>query len=235
MQEYRFLPQYIARLWIRQLLVILVFLGPAPLYFAWKGRLADNFPILAALGVLAAAIAYLSVKPTQERLSTFRIHLDHQAIGRTGAGLPEIFLRFDEVTRITEFEGRGMVVHSADAARNLSLPAKLEGYSEIRARLALLRNIEVPPGGQRAFARLYWPFWFLAVAAMVYASLLPNPWAMAVSSAILLAVTIWSFVGIARNPALAAQFPRLRWVLLPIALVFALRLVAAVLALVPVR
>lgn len=142
MQEYRLTPAFFEGYRRRQIAVRLiiagVLVGVLFLMAPWK--------IVLPVALLLLGVLLFGSKGTQRAMersyATLRITIDTQGIGAVQDGLPEVHLRWEEIVRVVETEGSGLTVFTAQPLRRIGLPATLENYSEARARIALVKEIQ---------------------------------------------------------------------------------------------
>ncbi len=104
---------------------------------------------LGVLGVLGLGAMGLSVRDglrkaearLEEHFRTYKLELGEEGLVHRSAVLPEQRLGRGEVTLIEESPGLGLVVWGTRAGASLVLSPNLEGYEEIRARLAGWREV----------------------------------------------------------------------------------------------
>ena len=125
--------------------------GPAIwIGIAWARRLGDDwsslFFVLPAV-VVAALIGFivgarLALQRIQRSWASYRLILADDSITRLQDGYPNLTIRTSEISKITETEGRGLVVHSVTPRTYIGVPFALEGFSDVRSALAAMHAIE---------------------------------------------------------------------------------------------
>ncbi len=182
MQEYRLTPAFFKGFKRRQLAARLivpgVIVGFLFLMAPWKLVLPIALLLLALL-----LFSGKSMEGAWERsYSTLRITIDTQGIGAVQEGLPEVYLRWEEIVRVVETEGSGLTVFGAQPLQRIGLPVTLENYAEARARIALVKEIQQ----RRRFA---------GVLAMLGRILLLVVYVALIAGALFPAVNLWLKLG----------------------------------------
>jgi uncharacterized membrane protein YfcA len=144
--EHKLTEAYITGVLRKSLRLTLPLMGGAILA-GWYAAGADTDPtVMGIFGLIVAVVLALSMRQNLRRqraqLRTLRIGVDETALTRTQEGLTPLTIRFAEITRLAEVPGKGLIVRGQGAERVLFLPVELEGFDELRARLATVRPIE---------------------------------------------------------------------------------------------
>lgn len=83
-----------------------------------------------------------SVRTTRRHLadvySSFELSFESECVTRKQKNTSTISLPCSQISRIEEFQGKGLRICAQDRARNIWVPRELDGYEQLKAELSLL-------------------------------------------------------------------------------------------------
>src|ERR1041385_2161164 len=108
-----------------------------PWIFSDSGFVFPYFWSFVMWPIIMIATGYQHVASLRIRVTDYTIGSIHKDTWQS------TFLHIDDVVRIEEKPGKGLVVRSCGSARHVDVPEEIEGSAEVRAKLAKWRPIEV--------------------------------------------------------------------------------------------
>lgn len=168
-----------------------------------------NLVFLAFVAAIVPFSLWRGVSRQKRLYRTFCVEVLDDRIVRTQESLPRLEIAFSEITRLEEVPGQVLTVRTADAQRMIFLPATLERFEELKARLAAVRPIETKPR-RSALPPLY------AVAAVpligfvvVYRS--NSPSLVLPAGAAVIGTLVCCSVMTVRSPHVDARIKKVAW------------------------
>ena len=170
---------------------VLVLCLAAGLAIAWLGD-APRLVACAVYAVLALPIAMplVSIRRYKDRWRHLELLIDGDRIQQCERGRVTLSLERDEITRIIETRAGGIAIQTADPRRALWIPALMNGYAELRARLAEWAPLEEEELDRRmvnGHSRIQW------LIALYPAALLTRSAAVAIPLAIVMGAYVVRF------------------------------------------
>ena len=188
--------------WIRLLLWGAAFTLSGVTVFAVYGadsaRPQLNIALTWLAGVIVAGtiigvhfVAYLHGIETAGKDVAFE--LTDQALVRRRSGWPEVRIGLPEIRALYEHAG-GLVVESVEPTRRIAIPARVEGFADLRAELAKHCSVIIARGRSVA------GFSFLVIEFICWGIVLgaKNFRAQALAAAVALIVMAWKSMGLIR-------------------------------------
>ena len=162
---------------------------------------------------------YRALSLQREQWASFRLVLEGDALTRHVAKLPPLTFRREELTRLEEIAGAGLVLRSRSQGAVLVVPVALVGYGELRAALADWRDIE-STSFKRAAARGWTKLLGIAGGVLLAFGIVigvNDARIVTPVGAIVVGILLWSHVSIRRNPQIDERTkPRAWLILLPV-------------------
>jgi hypothetical protein len=199
----------------------------AGLYLALRNDLASpNAMITLAIDIPLFAVLILfvlrrGIKLQREAWASYRLTIDQDTITRQQARLPDLTLRRDQITRIEELPGSGLLIRTTEPRIYISVPLGLTGYADIQAHLASWQPISV--SAYKTPLRLFLLCLGLAmapIAALVIVVISDSLPLVVAAGLVLVGIMGWSLIAIQRSPNVDPRRKRWIWlgllVLLPV-------------------
>jgi len=182
MQEFRLdpaaFPAFRTQLIIQVLFRFLILYGALAVFaYAIMGleslkRMGVFYSVIAVATIVYSI--YLAVRRNLEAWKTFSVSVDENGtITRRTAGLADLTLTADQITRIEESSGQGVSVRTQDASRFIFASIHLRDYNTFLARLRELRPVAVKEVQIRS------PFSLLLLLGVLAGILVPMYFALA--------------------------------------------------------
>lgn len=192
--------------WLWRILPFSLIIYAILMYFMAYRRLAEDENVLLLIlfpsALMVAGLAWFISKSLQRHRKaweSFELFVDGDRMGRGERLNPEVEIRKEEVSSISENTAGDIYVLAEGENRHLVVPKDLEGREEVRAMLAEWGEIQQITGGNEQKARLLRyavAIGFIGVTAITYFG--ENPWLVLPAAIILTAALIW-FVLAARK------------------------------------
>jgi hypothetical protein len=193
---------------------------------AWVALLNDESPLPAWILIITIVITLIGLiigigvglRRVQRTWASYRLILDENSVRRVQDGYPEVTIQSSEISKITETEERGIVVHSIRPYTYIGIPRAVEEYSEIRADLAKKHAIESMSRARGKIMQvLTLATGLLAPAALWIIFLAKNKYVIVVTGSLLFIALLVSVVVILRSGSTSKQAKRISWLtLLPL-------------------
>ncbi len=170
----------------------------------------DNSGVYVVIAILVACSlgvgAVLAWRRQRASFATWQLSVDGTNLTRRQAKFPDITIAKDEITKITEAPGTGLVVQTESMSVQIGIPDTTENYQDVRAVLSGWTEIQVEPSS-KALGRklLMFAFWLLMLGSMLMIPIATNP---ALVLGVGFPVTLYllvSFVLTQRNPHLSRK------------------------------
>jgi lysylphosphatidylglycerol synthetase-like protein (DUF2156 family) len=150
----------------------------------------------------------IGLRRVQRSWESYRLILDENSIRRVQEGYPEITIQSSEISRITEAEGRGLIVHSVKPYTDIGIPRAVQEYAEIRADLEKKHAIERISGARgKAMAALVIAIGLLTPVALLIIFLATNK----LIGTLLFSWLLASVVIVQRSGSASKQAKRISW------------------------
>jgi len=101
---------------------------------SWLEPFVLFFVVVAALIGLSFGVA-LGSRRVQRSWASYRLILAENSIKRVQDGYPDVIILNNEISKITETERRGLVVHSVTPYTYIGIPLAIQEYSKVRSEL----------------------------------------------------------------------------------------------------
>jgi hypothetical protein len=217
MHEYRLSPQFFSQLRRR----ILIFTPPILLIaliggFWVGGRGANSItPLLITIPLLLIVMVFSitwSLRQQKKHWSTYRLIVDDTSLKKVQDGLPDISISFAEISKITDYPKRGLLIQALAPPRQIYTPATLEDYNQLRTDLANRHPFESVQKTQAKWMQLTPLLGLLigliGIVLFVTTFKSSNPFISTVTGIFLFAFLVLGFVVIQRS----AQVPKIiKW------------------------
>ena len=114
----------------------------------WMGH-APRWLLCAVYGLLMflSAASFRGLGRWKDQWRSYELILDGDRIQRVEHGVVTLTLQKGEVTRLLERRDAGMTICTQDPRRSIWVPSVLNGYEDLRARLAAWGPVAEPPQG----------------------------------------------------------------------------------------
>jgi uncharacterized membrane protein len=157
--------------------------------------------VLVVFIVIGVRIFRQSKRQLVGRWSSYELWVDSDAITRRQEGFEPLRVRFDEITRVTEYRSHGMQIYSAASPSGLHVSGEIDGYDQVRELLASRHPIErldnrVSPALKAVMVMV---LTLAAFATLVYVS---NPVVIVPVGLAVAAYSIWALLRFRSDPAL---------------------------------
>ncbi len=227
MREYKLSPAFFSQMRKRILIfgVPLMVLTASAVVWISAARIAREgngsyltSPVFFTVVILGAIVIGFSIRRSlqeQQRLwSSYRLILDENSVKRTQAGLPELVINYDEISRITEAPGAGLDIQTSKISRLIGVPGTLEDYSLFRLELAKRHAIECLPGSRAKWIPvLLIVMGLLPAAGFMIIFLAGNRFVSWITGILLFAVILASFLTIQRSTFITKRVKRASWLI----------------------
>lgn len=222
MQEYKLTPAFFSQMRKRiftfgvPLCGLLAFVG---IWVGTKGNISSSSIIIAIplLGSVLGFGLFSSLRQQQRLWASYRLVVGEHYIKRIQQGMPEITIAKNELSKITEAAGGGLMVQASAPDRQIVIPATIENYSELRSLLSGWHAIQ-----NLSQTRVKWLSFLpvaaslLTIAAYTTTMLATNPVLVVGVGTLLLVVLLASLVLIQRSIYMTRQVKRSSWfIILP--------------------
>jgi hypothetical protein len=136
--------------------VIVVFIVAA-VYFPWLPTAAAqassasgliNLLVIFFITLVMAFQVTRGIRQQNRRWLSYKLTLSPTDVTKTQDELPVVTIPFEEITQLQEFANEGLSVRTARRHDFIFIPVSLNGYEEVKSRLAHIREIE--PKSRRA-------------------------------------------------------------------------------------
>ena len=204
---------------------------------AWIALLDDesNLPssvlfvtILVALIALLVGIR-IGLRRVERSWASYRLILDENSIRRVQDGYPEVTIQTNEISKITEMEERGILVHSMSPYTYISIPRALEEYSEVRSDLAKKHAIESTSRTRgKVMPILTITSGLLTPVALLITFLATNKYVIVITGSLLFIWLLVSTIVILRSGSTSTLAKRNAWLILLPLLAIAIRVAIVV-------
>jgi hypothetical protein len=195
----------------------------------WIARWGDksylSSPCFIIVLILVAITLIFSIlnglRKVQRLWASYRLFIDENSIKRLQDGLPDIAIDNGEISKISEAEGRGLLVQSIKPSRQIGIPFTLQDYSEVRSELARRHTIDKTSGTwEKLMPVLTLAAGLLTLVAVLITFLATNRYVIVITGVLLFLGMIMSLVSIQRSIYTTKEVKRNSWlVLLPILLI----------------
>ncbi len=156
---------------------------------------------------------YRALSLQREQWASFRLVLEGDALTRHVANLPPFTVRREDVKRLEEIGGTGLVLRTRSPGAVLIVPMALLGYGELRATLAGWRDIEstsIKRAAARGWTKLLGIVGGVLVAFGIVIGV-NDPRIVTPVGAIAVGVALWGLVSIRRDPQIDERTKRGAW------------------------
>lgn len=158
--------------------LIVFFAGFAVIYgatqlLAARPRPAIDLPVLLAVLTIVSAGSVLALRSRMRQLRSLRFEIDPHGIAQAVRDAPRRWISRRDLRRVVTIDGLGLALHSTGKRTPLWVPASVEGFDELAARLTAWEGVEhqsLPPRRTRVW--LGYALSLLLMAAMVVPALL---------------------------------------------------------------
>jgi hypothetical protein len=201
-------------------LVAALLLSLRAVVFRPGGQLAIALGFVTISVVFTVSLGFWSIfrslRLRRELWHSFELTLTGEGITRRASDHNDFTVPRSEITGFDETAGRGFFIKTADRHHNIYVPAALDGYDEIKSKLA--EWCPFPP------ARASEPIWrspfFVGASCLAAWSILwySHDREYVVLAAFVLLVFLFStFIGVLRSPRVSRTAKRTSWVYLAVA------------------
>ena len=237
MSEYRLPPTLYAEARTKILvwtLLIGAVMGGAGIWIGirWIQSREDDLslpPFVLFLVVAAALIGLifgvvLGLRRVQQSWASYRLILAENSIKRVQDGYPDVTILNNEISKITETEGRGLVVHSVTPYTYIGIPFAIQEYSEVRSELEKKHAIDKSSRarGKLTLVLAITISLFIPVALLV-TFLAANKYVIVVMGVALCFVLLFTELGVQRSRSISKWAKSTSWLGFLLLLVVALR------------
>lgn len=215
-QEFRLGAEFFThfrRVTLTRTLPLMLLAGVAGVVMAHQGsRSLTGFDVV--VGVVLELFLLYTVRRTYrqqtERLRGFRLGLGADGLRRTQPGLADVVIAADQIRRVTEHPDRGLRIHGPTPAQVIAIPATIERFQQVRQMVQAWRPIETTTAW---YGTVLSPTLASVgtIAAMVTVFMSANAVLVTVLGTVLIAVLLWAFFLLRRNPHLEDKTRRSAW------------------------